>query len=141
MGDRTWLEVVVHPHDITKEGWKEWLRQMGESEGERFDPEEDPNTWDAMEVNYGGYRDLENLAASGVRFMGSHGTGADYDASVFFHDAKDGTVEYTPPDTWDTYRVVVKCSDRECLDIDVKDLDEQLDLIQRYHALLKEMWS
>lgn len=141
MGDRTWLEVVVHPDDIEHDGWQEWLRRMGESEEERFDEAEMPNAWDAYEVNYGGYSDLGKLAESGCRFVGSHGTGADYSAQVFFADGQDKTVHYSPPDTWDTYRMVVKCADAECLDVDIKDLDQQFDLIQRYQALNREIWD
>ena len=139
MGDRTWLEVIVHPDDIEHDGWQEWLRHMGETSGERF--EDLPNAWDCEEINYGGYSDLENLAATGVRFVGCHGQGYDYSAQVFFADGQDKTVHYSPPDTWDTYRMVVKCANSECLDIDVKDLDQQFNLIQRYQALNEEIWA
>lgn len=136
MGDRCWLEVDVHPDDVDHEGMKEWAERMGESEGDDFVP----NRFFYEQVNYGGYSDLENLAATGVRFMGSHGTGGDYSAQVFFADGQDKTVHYSPPDTWDTFRMVVKCANHECLDIDVKDLDQQFNLIQRYHALAEEVY-
>lgn len=139
MGDRTWLEVVVHPDDIEHPGWKHWLEEMGPTQGFHYDPEDVPNAWDCEEINYAGYSDLEELAASGCRFMGSHGSGYEYSASVFFCDGR-GECHYSPPDTWDTYRMVIKCADHECLDLDVKDLDTQFDLIQRYHALVKEVW-
>ena len=40
------------------------------------------------EVNYGGYRELEEAAAAGILFYGAHGCGGDYGPSEFVSDGK-----------------------------------------------------
>lgn len=135
MGDRTWIEVDIHPDDLKHPAFLAWQEDWGGP-----DMEDDERRYFYDEVNFAGYRDLEKLANAGVRFVGCHGSGAEYSAQVYFADGQDNEVHYAPVDTWDTYRMVVKCANAECLDVDVNDLDRQFNLIQRYHALIKEVW-
>jgi hypothetical protein len=138
MGDRTWIEVDIHKDALTHPAFAEWREMYGEPEEMEW---YEPHRFLYYEVNYAGYKDLEKLAKAGVRFVGCHGSGAEYSAQVYFADGQDGEVHYAPVDTWDTYRMVVKCANAECLDVDASDLDRQFNLIQRYHALIKEVWN
>lgn len=55
MGDRTYLSMHVHPDDLNKVAWKDFVETWGESEEAYGDPH---NYWFASEMNYAGYEAL-----------------------------------------------------------------------------------
>lgn len=138
MGDRTNVYLAAHPDDLDQPGWQEWLHNMGPTEYE----DEIPGIWSGYEVNYAGWEDLEDLAASGVRFVGHHGPGGEYNAQEFFHDTG-GTVLYEADSVWSRDNIVVTTVDDPThvygRNVTSGAIDEALQCLYRYRTLNEEI--
>ena len=89
MGDRCYMHVTVE-----KARAKEFALLLFGYEKEPDDEGENYISYEAFEVNWGGYTDRVEAAEKGILFYGSHGAGADYGPAAFY--GADGQHNETP---------------------------------------------